>query len=103
MTSAIIFIPAAFHFATYAAQCLTYCAGRGYEVYGIVTTDWAAVLAVLSAGAAQVVVVARPDHLDPDRVPRIEVADPATPYHDNSHAASARDRRTQVIRRNAAK
>jgi len=80
VTHAVIFIPAAFSVADYAAQCLAYCASRGYEVAGIITTNWAAVVSVLAAEAAQVVVVARPDHLDPNRVPRIEIAgQPAAP------------------------
>lgn len=100
MTSAVVYIPAAAHFATYAAQCLAYCATKGYTVTGVITTDWTAVLAVLSAQAAHVVVVARPDHLDPDRIPRIEVVDhstaPAAPPR-NSGPVPRRQRRPNQV------
>lgn len=75
MPIAIIFVPAA-HLATYASQCLDYCAARGYQVAGVVHGDWAAAAGMLINRAAGIIVVARPDHLDPDREPRIEVAGP---------------------------
>lgn len=74
MTIAVIFVPAA-HVAIYAAQCLDYCAARGYEVAGVVAGDWAAAAAMLIHRTAGIIVVARPDHLDPDREPRVEVVD----------------------------
>jgi hypothetical protein len=88
VTNAVIYIPAAAaHLAVYADQCLAHCAARGYDVAGIVNTGWAAVVAVLASRAAQVVVVARPDHLDPDRVPRIEIAgQPSTPVVQSRNA-----------------
>lgn len=94
MTLAVVFIPAAVHLATYAAQCLDYCANRGYEVCGIVTEDWPSVVKLVGAQAATVVVVARAEHLDPEREPRIEIAANA--------AASRYETRTRLIRRNAA-
>jgi hypothetical protein len=86
VTIAVIFIPAVHQFATYADQCLAYCAHRGYEVAGVVTGDWAAAAAMLIGRTAGVLVVARPDHLDPDREPRIEVVDQGT-----SHATPPRN------------
>lgn len=74
MTTAVIFVPHDDHIAIHVSQCLAYCAAKEYEVTGI-STDWASVVATLTSRAAGVVVVARPDHLDPQREPRIEVID----------------------------
>lgn len=76
MTTAVVFVPAG-HVIPYAAQCLNYCAAKGYTVAGVVTGNWAAVGAMLLERAAAVVVVARPEHLEPDREPRLEIAFPA--------------------------
>lgn len=107
MTTAVIFVPAALahvahvaHVAAYAAQCLDYCAVRGYEVAGVITTDWPAVVKVLTGGTASVVVVARPDHLDPLREPRIEVAyrpGSATPPPRNDGPVARRYRRPNRV------
>lgn len=95
MTIAVIFIPAALQVAEHASQCLAYCAARGYRVAGVVHTDWAAVMAVLTAQAAEVVVVADSEHLDPERTPRIEVV---------ANAATSRyESRTRLIRRGGAR
>lgn len=75
MTIAVIFVPAA-HIATYASQCFDYCAARGYEVAGVVHGDWAAAAAMLMSRTAGVLIVARGEHLDPNREPRVEVALP---------------------------
>lgn len=100
MTNAVIYVPAALHLATYAAQCLSYCTLKGYEVVGIVATDWAAVLTVVTTSTAQVIVVARPDHLDPDREPRIEVVEqgpvPAAPPR-NAGPVPRRQRRPNQV------
>lgn len=72
MTSAIILVPRVLHVARYADQCLTYCAARGYSVTGVVT-DWAAAADMFRNGAADITVVARTEHLDPYRKPRLEV------------------------------
>lgn len=95
MTVAVIYIPAAHHLANYADQCFAYCLVRGYAVTGVITTNWADVMAVMGAKAAQVIVVARPDHLDPDREPRIEVADDSPPPADPDDAE--RRRRPRLI------
>lgn len=72
MTIAVVFVPAA-HIAPYAKQCLDYCAVRGYDIAGVVRDDWAAVVAMMADHSAAVVVVARREHLDPHREPRLEV------------------------------
>jgi hypothetical protein len=88
VTIAVVFVPTG-HVATYASQCLTYCEAKGYDVAGIVTSDWAAAVATVLNRAAGVIVVARADHLDPHREPRVEVA--ALPDQ-------VRHRRTRIIR-----
>lgn len=97
MTVAVIFVPAE-HVATYATMCLDYCTARGYEVAGLVTTNWDAAAAMLIARTADILVVARHDHLDPAREPRIEVVaetppDGARPDHD----ADDRHRRPRQV------
>lgn len=72
MTTAIVLVPHVLHVARYADQCLTYCAERGYSVTGVVT-DWEAATTVFRSGAADITVVARNEHLDPHRKPRLEV------------------------------
>lgn len=100
MAIAVIFVPAAVHVATYATQCLDYCAARGYEVAGVVTCDWAAAAAMLIARRAGILVVARPDHLDPNREPRTEVVDcgpaPAAPPR-NAGPVPQRQRRPNQV------
>lgn len=96
MTIAVIFVPAAAHLATYATQCLDYCAARGWEVLGV-DRDWDSAAKAVRVGLAGVLLVARPDHLDPAREPRIEVvSECAVPLN-------ARRERTRMIRRNAAR
>lgn len=72
MTTAVVFVPAT-AIVPFAKQCLDYCAARGYEIAGVIRGDWAAVARMLITGAASIVVVARREHLDPDREPRVEV------------------------------
>lgn len=75
MTTAVIFVPSVADYADYAAQCFAYCATRGYEVLGVPAPgDWDAAAQALKTGAATVLVVARSEHLDPNREPRVEVA-----------------------------
>jgi sugar phosphate isomerase/epimerase len=73
VVTAIVFIPKA-HLAAYTGACLEYCAARGYEVAGIVSSTWLATLAIRLGGNADVIVVARPDHIDPAQELRVEVA-----------------------------
>lgn len=95
MTTAVIFIPAE-HLATYSAACFDYCAARSYEVVGLVTTSSEAATRMLVDGIANVMVVARRDHLDPEREPRVEVlAEQASP--------APRQQRTRIIPRDAAR
>lgn len=99
MPIAVIFVPAA-HLAVHAAACLDYCTAKGYEVAGVVHGDWSAAAAMLVNRAAGVLVVARPDHLDPNREPRVEVVDqggtPALPPR-NAGPVGRRHRRPNPV------
>lgn len=72
MTIAVVFVPTA-HVIPFAKQCLDYCAGRGYEIAGVVRDDWPAAFAMMATGLVDVIVVARREHLDPNRTPRVEI------------------------------
>jgi hypothetical protein len=72
---AVILVPAK-ETARWAKQCLDYCAAAGYHVAGVVLDNqggWTAVTDMVQHGLAQVIVVARSEHLPRYRVPRIEV------------------------------
>lgn len=71
MTIAFIFVPDGHH-TTYVTQCFAHLEAHAYEFKGLFT-DFAKAWANACAAGA-VVVVARPDHADPRREPRIEVA-----------------------------
>lgn len=93
MTRAVIYVPQLYEVARYVATCMEHCARHGYDVTGVVHGNWPAAAAMLNGGTVSVLVIARPDHLAPDRQPRVEVAD--EPPADGS----PRSRRTQLIRR----
>lgn len=76
---AVIFVPQIYQVAQYAATCLEHCARHGYEVVGLVHGDWKAAAEMLYGGSVAVLVVARPDHLDPGRLPRVEVVPDSEP------------------------
>lgn len=61
----------------YLNQCIAHCSHRGYAFVGLVR-NWSAALDMLRPGLATVVVFARPEHLDPDREPRVEVCGETT-------------------------
>ena len=79
LTSAVIFVPAVGQLAPHASRCADHCKARGYDIVGVVTGDWPAVLSMLRNGTAAVCVVSRRDHLAPTAEPRIEIAR-ATPH-----------------------
>jgi hypothetical protein len=84
LTTAVIFVPID-NIELYATQCYDYCIAMDYEVTGIVRGDFAAAFAMLIDHSADVLVVARPEHLDgidvDGEVPRIEFAVPPDPDH----------------------
>jgi len=53
-------------------RCLEYCRQQGYRFVGLIADDWAAAIELTRSGEAQVIVVADPEHVDPDRTPRVE-------------------------------
>lgn len=73
LTLAVVFVPAGHEAVQFISQCMAYCANRGYQVAGVVTDNWTAAIASIMSCGGGVVVVARPEHLAPDREPRIEV------------------------------
>lgn len=96
MTKAIIYTPTD-HFEQHTDQCLDYCAQRGYDVAGVVRDDWHTAMQLACEGdVAGVVVVARVDHLDPHRRPRVEVV------AEQPAIGRASVPRTRVIRRGGA-
>lgn len=78
MTTAIVFVPAEMPLDLYLSRCMAYCESRGYT-FGGVLRDYTAGLQALLDSHASVIVVARGDHLDPNRVPRVEVVADAAP------------------------
>lgn len=93
--AAVIFVPAG-HIATYASQCLDYCAIRGYDVAGLVTGNLATAAALLADHTAAVIVVARLGHITHIEGPRVEIV--------SEHVArpGRGNRRSHIIRRDAA-
>lgn len=74
---AVIYIPIALlsadAYTEALARCNAYCDRCGYAVIGIART-WEEVEEAYARREIGVLVVDRPDHLDPNRQPRIEVA-----------------------------
>ncbi len=62
----------------WTTACVEHCASMGYAVFGLIVgdcdgTNWNDVIDLLARGVAQIAVVARREHLPPDRLPRLEV------------------------------
>lgn len=96
MTDAIIYVPTN-ELDPHAARCAEYCAERGYTVDSIIRGDWAAAAQLLNGGVVGVVVVARADHLDPKRRPRVEVAGEDGASHPAPPRQSTRNRRPRLL------
>lgn len=92
MVCAVVFVPAA-DIVPYANQCLEYCISRGYEIAGVIRDDYSAAAEMLLSGAATVLVVARREHLDPGREPRLEVLAEVAAM---SQSITARNRRPRL-------
>lgn len=74
---AIIFVPDDGERATWEKMCLDHCDRHGHRVVSLIVGGverWPDVLDMIRAQEADVIVVARPEHLPADRVPRTEVA-----------------------------
>jgi hypothetical protein len=83
VTSAVIYVPQVGHMFMYADQCYRYAAAKGYHVVNFVPGNWRQAAALVVPGAAaSVLLVARHEHLDPQREPRLEIAVPDDqPHH----------------------
>lgn len=95
LTQAIIYVPGSPETVRWLDQCVRYCTGVGYVIAAIVMDDqdgrrWADVIAMVAEGV-QVVVVARADHLPPQRPGRIEVVADRHPPSGNGSRPRLRD------------
>lgn len=97
MLRAVIFVPSN-EFDPHAGRCTQHCEDQDYELAGIVRDDWPTVARMLSAGEVDVVVVSSETHLDPRRLPRIEVV---AQQPTCGRRISPWEQRTRVIRRGA--
>ncbi len=70
--NAVLFIPTGRDAERWLMVCNEYATRYGYKV-AAVATDWASVVTMVLHGEAQVLVVARRDHLPAMRTPRLEV------------------------------
>lgn len=72
-TAAVIYLPPALTLdSKFAQQCIAHLTRRGYELLTI-AREWELVARLLQLGRAQVVIVARRSHINPEWTPRIEV------------------------------
>ncbi|MGV9214067.1 hypothetical protein ACTFTM_19600 [Micromonospora sp. RB23] len=75
MELAIIWVPADIEPSEHAiATCLDHLRRHDYRLNGIIRAPWETVEQKMVDGEVDVVVIADPAHLPPDRSPRIEVA-----------------------------
>lgn len=77
-TRAIIFVPDDAERDRWEKICLDECDRRGYLVAALVhggAEKWHDLRTMLTNGEADVLVVARKEHLPPDRIPRTEWVD----------------------------
>lgn len=93
MTRAIVYVKTDDKYVAHVDQCMDYCQRQGYDFQGLISDDWAAAERMRDAGETTVIIVATAAHLDPERKPRIEVA--------NQPAVTRWETRTHVIRRDA--
>ncbi|MBC9006411.1 hypothetical protein [Micromonospora aurantiaca (nom. illeg.)] len=75
MERAVIWVPPTIEALEPSARCMGHVLRRGYHFEGIIHAPWEAVERMVLDGEVEVVVIADPAHLPPDRTPRIEVAD----------------------------
>lgn len=99
MITAVIFVSADAP-QSHVDRCLNHCITHAYEITTVVRGDWNEVTRMRASGEAQVVVIARWDHLDPERLPRVELATVAAlpPNTDPPGRARSRTRRPQNAR-----
>lgn len=99
MITAVIFVSADAP-QSHVDRCLNHCITHGYEVTTVVRGDWNEVIRITQNGEAGVTVIARWDHLDPERLPRVEQATTVAlpPNTDPPSRARSRTRRPQNAR-----
>jgi len=73
MLRCVLFIPSGPSAIRWRDICAKYANDQRYLIVAV-TSTWAAALAMLTSGEAEVAVIGRRDHLPPDRIPRVEVA-----------------------------
>lgn len=86
---AVIYLPAAVEVARWLPVCLAHCERHAYIVASIIFPSlrgWEAVQELMHERAVDVVVVGSYEHLEADRLPRIEEA------ADNGHGHPSRRR-----------
>jgi len=88
---ALIFVPLTDpHSSHWVTVCYSYCLRHGYAPLAVVHR-WTDVLKLVFEGTRAVIVVGRRDHLDPKRMPRVEVVCEEQPgVDDNQRRASRR-------------
>jgi hypothetical protein len=70
---AVLFLPAGVSSAAqWTNACGAYIQRRGYRL-AAVCAAWRDAVRLITTGAADVIVVGRRDHLDPDRTPRLDI------------------------------
>jgi hypothetical protein len=98
-TAAIVFVMSRYLLRD-AARCIDYCRVQGYNMVGLIKDDWAAAIALTRKGEAEIIVVADPQHIDPDCKPRMEfVSHPPMPGAGPAGIRPGVARRTQIVKR----
>lgn len=96
MLNAVLFVPTGHGADRWLTVCAEYAARYRYEVTAV-ASDWDDVVTMLFAGEAQVVVVARRDHLPAMRTPRMEIVTEVQTAPVAQHP-DRRPRRTRAVR-----
>ena len=100
-TTAIVFVLSE-HLYPHASICYQYCLSLGYHAVGIVRDDWSKAWDYIRDGKAEVIVVASPKDLNPERSPRVEIVSHQRRHHDVvKPSRPGKGERTRIIRRNA--
>lgn len=94
MIRSIVFLPN--HVDSQWMQvCAAYCTAHRYEIVAVVHR-WRDAMRLMDDGLATVLVTGRPDHLPPDREPRIEVV---TEHQPEPESSARRRPKRRLVRR----
>lgn len=91
---AIIYVPDGPDRARWTMRCLKHCRDHDYSVVAVTPTGeagWHDIIQMIAADEADVIVVGRREHLDPQRTPRTEIAE-------GPQEATPRQRRPKDVR-----